>query len=194
MAFAGFIVVLSFAAGFLASEYKREKDRPACAKVAAMSGICTYESKDISTSLKNLYLAVSLDPSNSDAHQGLAFIFYDQGLYDLSLQEYAKYLENPNNGIFSESDSKTERGKDRQKLEIAQAYCNIGDIYYKKGDTTKSRESYQKALNNYPTLVTFMELQRKLKLEKTKKTDDDLRALERINSHLSRTKELQKGT
>lgn len=190
------LVVISFGAGIGVSEYQRKKNRARLASVAAFSGTCAYQKKDIPEALEDLYAAVYLDPSNSDAHLGLGSIFYEQGLYDLSLYEYQKYLQNPTNGMlttFSEKKYK-QQSEGMVKRDIAWVYCYIGDIYEKKGDKSKSLENYGKALKSDPDFKKYIETYIKFINDMKIKEPRHIKKLELLTKTLTKIREAEKGT
>ncbi|MFI5295844.1 MAG: tetratricopeptide repeat protein [Thermodesulfovibrionales bacterium] len=190
------VVIISFVAGFTTSEYRWKKNRPIRASMAAFSGTCAYQKKDIPEALEDLYAAVYLDPSNSDAHLGLGSLFYEQGLYDLSLHEYGKYLQNPTNGmltIFSEKKYK-QQSERMVKRDVAWVYCYIGDIYEKKGDKSKSIENYGKAQKSDPDFKKYIETYIKFINDMKVKEPRHIKKLELLTKTLTRIKEAEKGT
>ena len=159
--------------------------------MAATAGGCAYVDKNIPTALEDYYTALFLDPENSDARYGIGIIFYDQGLYDLSLREFEKYLQMPYKGLWSRADTIEEK---HIKRERAEAYCFIGDIYEKKGDKKASTTNYKKATETDPEYTKFMETFIKHINDKKEKTEKDFNNLETLTKRLARMREAEKGT
>jgi tetratricopeptide (TPR) repeat protein len=191
------LVLVSVAVGFGLSEYLRIKRRPQMSAMAELSGTCAYEDKDVSTALQSLYVAIFLNPANGGAHHSLAYVLYDQGLYDLSLDEFKKYLQNPESGFFTEFSDKNKKDKIQEKFgkhDIAWTYCYIADIYEKKGDKENSLKNYRKAIESDPDFKKFLDVYTKVINDKKEKKDRDFKKLEQINKTLSRINEAEKGT
>jgi tetratricopeptide (TPR) repeat protein len=187
------LVIISFAAGFGLSEYLREKNRAKLSAMAELAGICAYEDKDLSTGLENLYVAIFFDPSNGGAHLGLGHLFYDQGLYDLSLHEFEKYLQNPKSGVLTAFSDKEDRKWEKfAKHDIAWAYCYMGDIHDKNSDKENSLKNYRKASESDPEFTRFLEIYIKFINDKREKKDIDFQKLERLNKFFSRIREAER--
>jgi len=189
------LVIIGFAAGFGPSEYLRVKNKAKLSAMAELAGVCAYENKDVSTALENLYVAIFLNPSNGGAHLGLGYLFYDQGLYDLSLHEFEKYLQNPKSGVLTAfSDKEDKKWEKFAKHDIAWTYCYIGDIYEKKGDKENSSKNYRKAAESDPDFTKFLETYIKFINEKKEKRERDFKKLELLNKTLSRIRAEQRRT
>jgi tetratricopeptide (TPR) repeat protein len=186
-------VIISFAVGFGFSEYLRVKKRPQMSAMAELAGVCAYESKDVSTALENLYVAIFLDPSNGGAHLGLGHLFYDQGLYDSSLHEFERYLQNPKSAVLTAfSDKEDKKWEKFAKHDIAWTYCYMGDIYDKKSDKKNSLKNYRKASGGDPEFTKFLEIYIKFIKDKKEKEEIDFQKLDRLNKFLSRIKEAER--
>jgi Tfp pilus assembly protein PilF len=190
------LVLVSFFAGMGTFEYWRQKNRPIFSSMASTAGFCAYDDKkDVSTALERLYTAVFLDPENSDAHYGLAYVYYDQGLYDLSIHEFEKYLRMPYKGLHNLEDKKLDKKAEKQvKRERAEVYCFLGDIYEKKGDEKLSATNYKKAAEADPEYTTFLEAWIKHINDKKEKKDIDFKRLEVLNMRLKKIRDTEKGT
>ena len=141
------------------------------------------------------YVAIFLNRLNGGAHLGLGHLFYDLGLYDLSLHEFEKYLQNPKSGFLTAFSDKEDRKREKfSKHDIAWVYCYIGDIYEKRGDKENSSKNYRKATESDPDFTKFLETYIKLIKDKKEKNDIDFQKLERSNKALSQIREAEKGT
>ena len=190
------LMLISFVAGIGTFVYWRNKNRPIVSSMASTAGACAYyQKKDISTALESLYTAVFLDPENSDARYSLAYVYYDQGLYDLSLHEFEKYLQMPYKGLHNLEDKKLDKkAEKRVKRERAEAYCFIGDIYEKKGDKKLSATNYKKAAETDPGYTKYLETYIKYINDKPEKKETDYKKIETFTKRLTKIRDAEKGT
>ncbi len=79
--------------------------------------------------------AISVDPRYSDAKNSLGVAYAELGKWDEAIKQFKDALSNP---IYRTP---------------AQAYSNIGYVYYKKGEYSKAEESLEEALLRNPVLI-----------------------------------------
>lgn len=159
------IAILSFLLGLFVYDYLYKKTEEKKSVFLAYSGILMLEDRNYSKALEFFHTSIFLNPNNGIAHQGLARIFYDRGLYDLALIEFEKFIENPGDKLIFKEKS--------LKNDVILAYCYIADIYKRMQNNTQSQKIYTNALQDHPEITQVLGAYIEFINKKDKKTATD---------------------
>lgn len=160
---------IGFIIGFSVCNYTHVKEKNKTSAFLTYSGLLETDNKNYSKALEHFYAAIFLDPDNGIAHQGLAHIFYDLNINDLSLIEFEKFINNPKDSFIFKNRS--------LENDVQQAYCFISDLYQKSGNNEKSQEYLKRTVKEYPHILTFLYVLTERTFEKKNKRPEDIKRL-----------------
>ena len=97
---------------------------------SAKAGSEAFRKGDFDKAIESFNKALSLDPKNFNAYNGLGNVYARKGDVDKAIESFNKALSlNANE---------------------PSAHIGLGNLYFRKGDTPKAIESFEKVLSTYP--------------------------------------------